>query len=44
MADRHASNAFSKSDGREKRVQKGKRRNLLVVELESSGVVVVNGN
>ena len=44
MADGHSSNAFSNSDVREKMLQKVKRSNLLVLELESSGVVVVNGN
>ena len=44
MADGHSSIAFLNSDVREKMLKKVKRSNLLVLELESSGVVVVNGN
>ena len=44
MADGHSSIAFLNSDVRGKMLQKVKRSNLLVLELESSGVVVVNGN
>ena len=44
MADGHSSKAFLNSDVREKMLQRVERSNLLVLELESSGVVVVNGN
>ena len=44
MADGHSWTAFLNSAVRDKMLQRVERSNLLVLELESSGVVVVNGN